>query len=279
MAHEDDLVKAAEVKESNRRYRTREGARSRVAKVAAASHIMPLPTPPPTPTSPTFPPSRVQLAARRRNRRGGFTLLETMLALVIIGVGVLAFVDAQTSFIRSNNWSSHAATGMLLANEVRELSRRLPRHDPVTGLTLLGSGPTAIISVWGREGGEVDIDDIDDLDDLSNVVFGPGGTFPGPINAIGELIQEISAEGELVFDEDGGSVPLEGWSQRVTVEKVDPYNMNLSRTVGYEQAPNSQLPFIRVDQFPLRITVSVRYQGINDPAPEEVTKLTWVVVP
>ena len=58
----------------------------------------------------------------------GFTLLETMLALVIIGVGVLAFVDAQTSFIRSNNWSSQAATGMLLANEIRELTRTLPRH-------------------------------------------------------------------------------------------------------------------------------------------------------
>lgn len=219
------------------------------------------------------------LIRRGRRRTPAFTLLETMLALVIIGVGVLAFVDAQTSFIRSNNWSSHAATGMLLANEVRELSRRLPRHDSVTGLTLQGTGTSAIVIGWGREGGEVAVDDIDDLDDLDNVTFGPGGTFPGPINAIGQMVPEIDADGNPVVDGEGAEMPLEGWSQRVTVEKVDPYNMNLARARGYEQTQTAQLPFLRVDQFPLRITVSVRYQGVDDPAPEEVTKMTWVIVP
>jgi len=67
------------------------------------------------------------------NRRG-FTLLETSMALVIIGVGVLAFVEAQNAFIKNNTWSSQAATATLLAGEIRERTRRLPRHDPVTGL-------------------------------------------------------------------------------------------------------------------------------------------------
>src|SRR4051812_41036160 len=104
--------------------------------------------------------------------RGAFTLLETMMALVIIGVGVLAFVDAQSSFARSNAWSSQAATGMLLANEVREFSRRLTRHDPVTGLILTGSGASVVLQGWGREPGEVTVGDIDDLDDLDGVRFG-----------------------------------------------------------------------------------------------------------
>lgn len=215
---------------------------------------------------------------KHRNARG-FTLLETMLALVIIGVGVLAFVDAQTSFIRSNNWSSQAATAMFLANEVREFSRRFPRHDAVTGLTLTGTGTSAVVTGWGRESGEVTIDDIDDLDDLDSVTFGVGGTFTGPINATGDMVVQIDEAGNEVLDAEENLVALEGWSQRVTVEKVDPYNMNLIRARGYEQAATSQLPFLRVDQFPLRMTVSVRYQGINDPAPQEVTKLTWIVVP
>ena len=78
--------------------------------------------------------SVVGSATRPATHARGFTLLETSMAMVIIGVGVLAFVDAQKAFITNNNWSSHAATGAYLANEVRELARRLPRHDPVTGL-------------------------------------------------------------------------------------------------------------------------------------------------
>src|SRR5438105_7251029 len=107
-----------------------------------------------------------QRAYSRSRAPAGFTLLETMMALVIIGVGVLAFVDAQASFTKSNNWSSQAATGMLLANEVREFSRRLPRHDPVTGLILTGNGASVVVQGWGRDAGEVTVDDIDDLDDL-----------------------------------------------------------------------------------------------------------------
>src|SRR6185295_13822857 len=110
---------------------------------------------------------------RRSSARRAFTLLETMMALIIIGVGVLAFVDAQTSFARSNNWSSQAATGYLLANEVREFSRHLKRHDPVTGLVIVGSGASQTLVGWGREGGELTVDDIDDLDDLDGVTFGP----------------------------------------------------------------------------------------------------------
>lgn len=212
-------------------------------------------------------------------RRRAFTLLETMLALVIIGVGVLAFVDAQSAFVRSNNWSSQAATGMLLANEIRELTRNLPRHDPVTSISIQGTGVGATVVGWGRESGEVTIDDIDDLDDLDGMSFGVGGTIEGPINAAGEQVPEIGADGVPVVDGEGNPVFLQGWWQFVTVEKIDPYNFGLVRTRGYEQAATSSLPFLAVDRFPLRITVSVRYQGLSDSEAEEITKMTWIVLP
>jgi len=201
------------------------------------------------------------------------------MALVIIGVGVLAFVDAQASFSRTNAWSSQAATGMLLANEVRELSRRLPRHDPVTGLTLVGTGPSAVVVGWGRETGEYTIDDIDDLDDLSALSFGLGGTFNGPVDAFGNLVPEIGPDGEPVLDTDGNPRPLSGWSQQITVEKVDPYNFSTIRVPAYEQVANSGLPAIAVDKFPVRVTVSVRYQGPHETQSEEITRLTWIVSP
>ncbi len=214
-----------------------------------------------------------------RSRRG-FTLLETMMALVIIGVGVVAFVDAQAAFTRSNAWSSHAATGMLLANEVREMTRRLPRHDPVTGITrVTGAGGASMALGWGREMGETIATDIDDLDDLDNVTFGLGGTFPGPVDAFGSVIQEISPDGTPMMDVEGNPRTLEGWRQRVLVTKVDPYNFSLARSAAYEQAATAQWPAIRLDQFPMRITVIVEYQGPYDTQPSEVTRTTWVVPP
>jgi hypothetical protein len=194
------------------------------------------------------------------------------MALVIIGVGVLAFVDAQSSFIRSNGWSSQAATGMFLAQEIREFSRSFRRHDPVTGLHL----ESGTLIGWGRETAEVATSDLDDLDDLDGVTFGLGGTFTGPINAAGEVIPEIDLTG-IVETESGVTVPLQGWTQRITVEKVDPYNFTLARLDEYEQAATAQLPSITVDKFPLRVTVVVEYQGVTDATATEITRLTWVV--
>lgn len=212
-----------------------------------------------------------------RGARHAFTLLETMMALVIIGVGILAFIDAHAAFNRTNSWSSNAGTGMLLANEVREMVRRLPRHDPVTGLYIEGSGGSAVLRGWGRENGEVTPQDIDDIDDLDATVFGVGGSFPGPIDAFGNVIPAIDADGNLVSDGNGGNQSLEGWVQRVTVEKVDPYNFNTIRAHDYVQTATGQLPAIPVDGFPLRVTVIVTYQSFSDSAPREMARVQWVV--
>jgi prepilin-type N-terminal cleavage/methylation domain-containing protein len=222
--------------------------------------------------------SAVKQCRRRDSRSRAFTLLETMMALVIIGVGVLAFVDAQAAFTKSNSWSTQAATGMLLANEIREFSRRLPRHDPVTGLTLVGTGASAVLQGWGREPNEITIDDIDDLDDLDGVKFGVGGTYAGPIDAFGHVIPEVTLDGTIEVA-NGQPVSMQGWSQRVVVQKVDPYNFNTVRDPSYEQVASPQLPAIPVDQFPLRITVIVEYTAFGTTQATEITRLTWVVSP
>lgn len=222
----------------------------------------------------------MRLAIRDRNRsarrtlsRRGFTLLETSLALVIIGVGVLAFVDAQRAFIEQNNWSSRAATGALLANEVRELTRRLPKYDPVVGLSV--NGQTVV--GWGAGAEKVVVRDFNCLTDFDTKIFGRDGNMPGPIAAAGTVVPMTDADGVVMLDNAGKAKSLEGWQQSVTVEKVDPLNLATVRADGYFVAPSGTDPGIPVDQFPLRVTVVVTYQGPYDTQPAEVTRLVWVV--
>ncbi|MGH7244345.1 MAG: type IV pilus modification PilV family protein [Phycisphaerales bacterium] len=209
----------------------------------------------------------------RRHQARAFTLIETSLALIIIGVGVLAFIDAQRAFIEQNNWSSRSATGALLANEVRELSRQLPKYDPVLGLT---SGNNNTVVGWGAGAEKVIVRDFNCLTDFDGKIFGRDGNMPGPVAATGSAVPMSDANGVQQLDGNGDPKPLEGWSQAVTVEKVDPLNFATVRAKGYYVAASGNDPGIGVDQFPLRVTVVVTYQGAYDTQPIEVTRLVWI---
>jgi prepilin-type N-terminal cleavage/methylation domain-containing protein len=174
----------------------------------------------------------------RRPVRRGFTLIETALATVIVGVGVLAMVSAQQAFHRQNQWSTHASTGTRLGNEIREATLRLPRHDPVTGTAF-----------WGPELNETSFADYDDMDDFD----GPAGTGlvfsaalgNGPINARREIIPN-----------------MDGWSQEVRVFSIDPFDINSIEADGTTSM--------------LLVEVTVTYQGPMDTGPAEVTVVSWI---
>lgn len=213
-------------------------------------------------------------AARRRGMAPAFTLLETAMTTVIIGVGILAMVEAQQAFVQSNLWSSHAAAGTFLAGEVREYIRNLPRHDPVVGLMPISEGGPI---VFGPESNEITLDDYDDVDDFAGLRFGAGGDFEGPIDATGAVIPELDLLGNVVLDDLGRPVPMVGWMQEVLVEKVEPHDYSIVREEGYyRESQFGELPAIAVDAFPVRVTVIVWYTPPGRSA-MEVARLSWVV--
>lgn len=172
------------------------------------------------------------------HQRRGFTLIETALATIIVGTGVLAIISSQQAFFKQNEWSTHASTGQRLGNEIRELTLHMPRHDPVTGETF-----------WGPEAFELDVDDFDDLDDFDGD-DGEGVAFSaalgnGPISSLGIPITD-----------------MQGWSQRVFVENINPFNI-----VGVVLDGSSDM---------MRVRVIVEYQGPADEAPREITRVTWL---
>ena len=212
--------------------------------------------------------------AKGSHTRRGFTLIESSLAMFIIGVGVIAMVEAQQAFLVSNAWSSQSATGSFLANEIREMTRFLPRHDPVTGLSLNDE----TLSGWGPEAGEVVLWDYDDLDDFDGLILSWNGTpgrddgdLPGPVSAFRDVIPEIDNDGNVERDEDDNILAMEGWSQQISVEKIEPYDTSVVLDNDHEDET------FGVDQFPLRVTVTVWYQGPWEIDAIEVTRLSWIV--
>lgn len=180
---------------------------------------------------------------RRGSARRGFTLIETALATIIVGVGVLAMVAAQAAFHQKNAWSTHASIATALGNEIREMAWNLPQHDPVTG-----------DAYWGPEGNEISFADYDDLDDFDG--DGEGLIFSadlgnGPINARREIIPN-----------------MDGWSQIVTVFNVDPFNI----------AFDTDLTLVPVDGTTsvMAVQVLVVYQGPKDDEPMEMTRVSWI---
>jgi type II secretory pathway pseudopilin PulG len=236
-------------------------------------------------------PLPLQPRARQRTPRGdasGFTLIETSMATLIIGIGVLAMVDAQSSFIVSNQWSSHAASATFLANEIREYTRNLPKHDPVTGISLVDDGSgDVIVTGWGVDNGEVVVEDFDDLDDFNGITFSFIGTaglddndLPGPINSFGEVIPAISIEGDELGSTSNGTFngdAMQGWYQTVIVEKVHPFDTSQVLDEAFSEVENGSFPGREVDEYPLRVSVEIYYQGVNDIEADLVTTVTWIV--
>lgn len=225
---------------------------------------------------------------------GAFTLIETALTTIILGVGVLAVMEAQQTFIVRNSWSTSASTAAYLAEELREMSKEFTRHDRFSGgLYLLDESDPDTLAGWGPEAGETEADDYDDLDDLDGAVFGNATTFPagftmttrlpGPINSFGVVIPETRYDGTtetivIPGEDEPVDVAMRGWTQIIRVDKVNPYDITEIVPDNEDTRSGSDI-LRRVDRYPLRVTVTVLWQpDASDPATPTAT-VSWVVFP
>ena len=172
-----------------------------------------------------------------RRNRVGFTLVETALATVIIGTGVLAMVTAHQVLLEKNGWSTMAGTAALLGNEIREMTLNLPRHDPVTNR-----------SYWGPEPDESTVSDFDDVDDFD----GPGG---GLVFSTAMGNGPIDASRSIIGD-------MDGWEQVVRVRNVDPFDILTTVADGTSEM--------------IRVEVEILHRKSPEDRPRLMTRLTWI---
>ena len=95
-------------------------------------------------------------------KRAGFTLIEIIVATILIGVAIAAIVMSSRTFTSINAAGMNLSTAEFLIEEIRELVAPLPVVDPESG-----------ISTFGPEADETTLADYDDLDDFDGAVFSP----------------------------------------------------------------------------------------------------------
>jgi Tfp pilus assembly protein PilV len=136
-----------------------------------------------------------------RRSRAAFTLIETAIAVVVVGVGIMALLQAMASGTRINTQARNITLGVFLAQEVREWTLRLPFRDNPADPNL----PYHV----GAEAGENPQVDVNDLDDLKDVPFTP------PRDGEGQAITELAA-----------------WSQTVRLQWRDPNDLTARKDDG-----------------------------------------------
>ena len=99
---------------------------------------------------------------RHTRQRGGFSLVEILMAAILLAIGVAGLLSAMAAGTQTNQAGRDLATASFLAQEIREYTLRLPFADPDTDDSAApgpnGSDPKTFV---------------DDLNDMMAVTYSP----------------------------------------------------------------------------------------------------------
>jgi prepilin-type N-terminal cleavage/methylation domain-containing protein len=126
---------------------------------------------------------------RNVKSKNGFTLIEVLFAVLLVGLAIASLMAANAAFTKANGASTDLSTAEFLIGQIRELTMLLPVIDPEDEL-----------ATFGPESGET-LADYDDLDDFN------GATFSPPIDAERTALNDFSA-----------------YSQQITIQNVSASN-------------------------------------------------------
>jgi prepilin-type N-terminal cleavage/methylation domain-containing protein len=141
----------------------------------------------------------------------GFSLIEVLIATVLVGMAIAALVAANGSFSMANVAGADLSTAEFLVEQIRELTTMLPAADPdASAWTLLGPEAGESLATY---------DDVDDLDGFNSASLG------APINAQRTTLTNLAA-----------------FSQQIVVQRVNPSNFD--ETWPDDHNPSSN--FVRI---------------------------------
>jgi len=189
---------------------------------------------------------------KRNGRRGrGFTLMETTLTTIIVGLAITSLVKLVLANTQQNRYTQRLTTGCLLAENCREMLSGLPFNDPANGTLTFGHEGSETLATYN---------DVDDFDAFDSTVR--------PDISAGQPVGPVDAARRVITETVGGvtQVPVEwrNWRQQIAVDPVDPNNLN------------TVYPKPNTARVCLRITVTISYRPPGATAWEQVAQLRWL---
>jgi prepilin-type N-terminal cleavage/methylation domain-containing protein len=116
------------------------------------------------------------------NHKSGFSLIEVLIAIVLVGLAIASLVAANGAFTRANGVGVDLSTAEFLLEQMKELTAMMPVVDP--------NGATP----FGPETGET-VAYFDDLGDFDNATFSPPiDTRKNPLNNFTTFSQQVIVE-------------------------------------------------------------------------------------
>ena len=120
---------------------------------------------------------------RNTKYKSGFSLIEVLIAVLLVGLAIASLVAANGAFTKANGAGTDLSTAEFIIGQIRELTMLLPVIDPETEL-----------STFGPETGET-LAGYDDLDDFNGATFSPPISAERiPLNELSAFYQQITVE-------------------------------------------------------------------------------------
>ncbi len=126
-------------------------------------------------------------------RTRGFSLIEVLIASMLVGLAIAALVVANGTFTMANYAGADLTTAEFLIEQIREMTAMLPVMDP----------NTMTPPQFGVEADETTVAAYDDVDDFDGVTFSP------PVDAARTPLPDLAA-----------------FTQTITVERLNPSNFD-----------------------------------------------------
>ncbi|MHC4557250.1 MAG: type IV pilus modification PilV family protein [Planctomycetota bacterium] len=115
--------------------------------------------------------------------RSGFSLIEVLIAIVLVGLAVASLVAANSALTMANGAGTDLSTAEFLIGQIRGFTAVLPVVDPQTDVSTFGPESSETLAVY---------DDLDDFD---------GASFSPPISADRNFLNDFSAFSQQIVVE------------------------------------------------------------------------------
>jgi len=111
-----------------------------------------------------------------------FTLIEVLIATILVGLSIAALVAANGTLTMANDAGADQSTAEFLCEQIRELTAMLAVVDPQTTTTTFGPE-------------EMSVAGYDDVDDLDGAVFSPPiGADRAPLSVFAAFSQQVTVQ-------------------------------------------------------------------------------------